>query len=110
MKAYTLTHWGIPITVGLTACAAAMAWLATTTQDADLQELAIIVGIALAVSAVAVVLLTAASKVKRDAADKKLSRYGCPRCGYAPHPDDVEGEKSFPCPTCGEPIYPEWPA
>ena len=107
MKAYTLSHWGIPLSVALAALAAALAWVSATTANAGLNAFALTTGICLAVAAIAIVLATAATRVKRDAADRQLSRYGCPRCGYAPHRDSLENDDAFPCPSCGEPIYPE---
>ncbi len=107
MKAYTLSHWGLPLTVAMLALGGLLAWASMLTADAGLQALSLTGGIGLVLCGVAIVLATAATRVRKDAADKLLSKYGCPRCDYAPHPDNVENDDSFPCPSCGEPLYPE---
>ena len=51
------------------------------------------------------VVLTAWVRVNRDAADMKLNKYGCPKCGYQPHVNDIEVAQPIPCPMCDQPIY-----
>lgn len=36
---------------------------------------------------------------------RRLTGYGCRRCGYAPRAIDIYTGKPHPCPICGQPQY-----
>ena len=107
MQSNALSTWGIPATIALTAIGAALGWAGIATDNITVKSLVIVVGICICVIAIALLLLTAAARTTRTEVDRKLARYACQRCGYAPHPEDIDRGDSFPCPTCGEPLYPE---
>jgi rubrerythrin len=52
-------------------------------------------------------LVIATTRVFRETDQRKLAKYGCDRCGYAPRPQDLDENQSFPCPGCGRPLYPD---
>jgi len=65
----------------------------------------VIAGVVFGAFSVGLAIRTAVLRVRQDSMDRKLHRYGCPRCGYEVHSQDLTGKASYPCPTCSEPIY-----
>ena len=105
MRSDIVANWGLPASVGLAAGGAASAWLGSATRAGSLAQAAWLVGVVLCVLAIATVVWTASARVRRDDQQRKLSKYGCPRCGYTPNTGDLESSDSLSCPICGRPVY-----
>jgi predicted RNA-binding Zn-ribbon protein involved in translation (DUF1610 family) len=105
MRIEARTTWGLPAAVTFAIGAAGLAWLGSTTEGSPLCLVAWSAGVVLAVLAIATVVWTAAAQSRREAERRKVARYACPRCGYAPDPADLEAGSSVPCPACGQPTY-----
>lgn len=82
-----------------------LVWLGVRSGGAKVDVGAAAAGGALSLLGLSLVVLTAWVRVNRDAADMKLHKYGCPKCGYQPHVNDIEVGQPIPCPMCDQPIY-----
>ncbi|MHC4985473.1 MAG: hypothetical protein ACYTFO_04880 [Planctomycetota bacterium] len=105
MRSYSAASWG-PSVGAIAVLAGALAvWAGIGPGSVASNAARILAGIAAAVVGLSVVVLAAYSRVKRDAEDRKLHKYGCSRCGYEPHLNDIDSKEAYPCPRCDELIY-----
>jgi len=105
MKSTVVSTWGLPVSVALAACGAGAAWLGSSAGSGPLAQASWLVGVILCALAIATVVWTSTARVRRDEKQRKLSRYGCPKCGYTPDVGDIESKDSMPCPICGRQLY-----
>ena len=105
MKRYGAASWGLPVAGVLMAAGGGLVWLGVGSGGANVDVVAAAAGGALSLLGLSLVVLTAWVRVNRDAADMKLHKYGCPKCGYEPHVNDIEVGQAIPCPMCEQPIY-----
>ncbi len=103
MRGNAMASWGPVLTALLLVGGGVLIW--TAVDSGTPRPAAMVVGVTLVGLAVVLLAFTASARVRRDAIDRNLKRYGCSRCGYAPHPEELETGESFPCPTCGQPMY-----
>jgi len=71
----------------------------------DFDELRLTGGIVFAIFAIAAALGTARARVAYNEMERKLAKYGCPKCGYQAHPNEITDKLSGTCPECGTRIY-----
>jgi DNA-directed RNA polymerase subunit RPC12/RpoP len=62
-------------------------------------------GIVFAIFTVAAALGTARAKVAYNEMERKLAKYGCQKCGYHAHPNEITDKLAGTCPECGTRIY-----
>ena len=95
MRTNRWATWGLPAAIILALGAGLMT------------SVSIVAGVVLGGLALMFVILAAIGLVRHATAQHKLQKYACQRCGYAPKVEELESDPSFPCPTCGEPMYNE---
>ena len=105
MRSYSAATWGLPVGAVSVLAGALLVWAGTGPGSIAPNVMRILAGVVVAIAGLALVVLAAYSRVKRDAEDRKLHRYGCPRCGYETHLADIDSKEAYPCPACDELIY-----
>jgi len=105
MNSDVVARWGFPVAVVLAAGGAGTAWLGSAVGAGPSAQAGWLVGVVLCGLAVAALIWTASARTRRDDQQRKLSKYGCSRCGYTPRAGELESNESLPCPTCGRPMY-----
>ncbi len=107
MRANIFATWGLPTAIILALAAALPIWAGLQAKAGNMNSVVLVVGIVLGGLALVFVFLAAIGRVHHNAAQHKLQKYACRRCGYTPEVEELESDPSFPCPTCGEPMYHE---
>ena len=107
MHTYSVSRWALPGGGLLLAAGTATVWAGLAWEDPLIGAVLTLLGVIVGAMGVVMLAVLAASRAHRSQDDRKFARYGCDRCGYVPRPEDMEQGESFPCPTCGRPLYPE---
>lgn len=105
MRSYSAASWGLPVGAVSVLAGALAVWAGLGPGSVAPDGVRILAGVIVAVAGLSLVVLAAYSRVKRDAEDRKLHNYGCRRCGYEPHLNDIDSKEAYPCPRCDELIY-----
>jgi len=95
----------VPTSLLVLAGGGALLWLGFGPGTYQPSPVAMVLGTALAAAGLALLVFSAYDRVRHDTADRKLHRYGCAKCGYDTHLEDVEAGDAYPCPRCGRPVY-----
>jgi len=107
MHAYATARWTLPAGIILLAGGAMLIWAGAVSQDVVFGPAGLVSGVLLGGLGLVAIVFNAAARTTREKDERKLAKYGCDRCGYVPKPKDLEEGGSFPCPSCGRPLYPK---
>lgn len=105
MRVHSITAWSVPTSLLVLAGGGGLLWLGFGPGYYQPSPLAMVSGTFLAAAGLALLVFSAHDRVRHDAVDRKLHKYGCPKCGYEAHLEDVEAGDPYPCPTCSRPVY-----
>lgn len=107
MHAYATARWTVPVGVAMIVAGALVIWAGIGAASTTVTAAAVLAGMGLSGLGVVAVLISTAAWAMRERDDRKMAKYGCSHCGYAPRTEDLEESPSVPCPACGEPLYPK---
>jgi predicted RNA-binding Zn-ribbon protein involved in translation (DUF1610 family) len=105
MHDHSRTSWSVPMSFLALAGGAALLGLGFGLGQSQPSPMAMAAGGILLVVGASLLAVSAVYRVRHDACDRKLHKYGCPKCGYEAHLGNIEASDPEPCPRCGRPVY-----